>query len=178
MVLIAAVMIARKFSSPEPSRALPGAETQQNSAARHPSNSAPGTSQGGNTTLKPGLSEEAAEKSRAEALEKIEEASTSYDPAQLPVIRPYLTHPDPALRTAAVNGMLVLGDASAGPMLRDAAKSLSSPEEAKKMEEAANYVALPSANLKKHAERAKERKKTESLPMPQAPVDPPSEGVR
>ncbi len=178
MVLIAAVMIARKFSSPEPSGALPGSENQPNSAAGHPSNSAPGTSQGGSTATKPELADESAEKSRAEALEKIEEASTSYDPAQLPVIRPYLIHPDPALRAAAVNGMLVLGDASAGPMLREAARTLSSPEEAKKMEEAANYVELPSANLKKHAERAKERKKAESPPMPQAPIDPPSEGVR
>ena len=77
-----------------------------------------------------------------------------------------------------MNGMVVLGDASAGPMLRDAARSLSSPEEARKMEEAANYVELPSANLKKHADRAKERKKAENAGGPQPPVAPPSEEIR
>lgn len=178
MILIAAVLIARKFSSPVPIRDLPGPQSQQSSAAGRAPNSAPGPIQGGGTTAKTGIADESVEKSRAEALEKIEEAATSYDPAELPVIRPFLIHPDPELRAAAVNGMVVLGDASAGPMLRDAARTLSSPEEAKKMEEAANYVELPPANLKKHADRANERKKSENAGRPQAPVDPPSKGAR
>ena len=179
MVLIAAVMIARKFSSPEPSRDLAGLENQPSSAAGQPPNAAPGTSQAGSTTTTPiAPIEPAQKKSRAEALEEIEEAASSYDPAQLPVIRPYLTHSDPELRAAAVNGMVVLGDGSAGPMLRDAARNLSSPEEVKKLEEAANYVELPSANLKKHAEKVKERNKAGNAAKPQAPVDPPTEGAR
>ena len=95
---------------------------------------------------------------REAAIEKMDEASTSYDPAELPIIRPYLESADPLLREAAVNAMIVLGDASAGPMLREAAQKLPSSEESKKMMEAADYVELPSANLKEISEMLKKRK--------------------
>lgn len=68
---------------------------------------------------------------------------------QLAVIRPYLTNVDAELRAAAVDAMIVLGDASAGAMLRMAAAEISSAEEAAVMMEAADYVELPPANLKK-----------------------------
>lgn len=85
--------------------------------------------------------------SKQTILEKIHEASITYDPAQLPAIRGYLVHPEAEIREAAVNGMIVLGDASAGPMLREAAKLAPTAKEAVVMEEAADYVELPSANL-------------------------------
>ena len=92
------------------------------------------------------------------AIEIMQDASTSYDPKELPVIRPYLESPDPEIRDAAVDAMIVLGDASAGPMIRDAAKKVSSPEERKKMEKAADYVELPSASFKEISERMKKRR--------------------
>ena len=86
--------------------------------------------------------------SKEAAIEQLQEVATTYDPAGLPKIRGYLANSDPELRAAAVNAMIVIGDASAGPMLREAARKLASVEEAKTMEEAANYVELPSADLK------------------------------
>ena len=90
-------------------------------------------------------------------LEQINDASVTYDPRELSKIQPFLTHADPEVRKAAMNGMIVLGDASAGAMLRDAAKSAQSPQEAVAMLEAADYVELPSATndlrnkIRKHA---------------------------
>lgn len=91
-------------------------------------------------------------------LEKMQDAATSYDPAELPVIRPYLESPDPVIRDAAVDAMIVLGDASAGRMLREAAKKMSSAEESSKMEKAADYVELPSASLKDIFKKRKENR--------------------
>ena len=90
-------------------------------------------------------------------LEQINDASVTYDSRELSKIQPFLTHADPEVRKAAMNGMIVLGDASAGAMLRDAAKSAQSPQEAVAMLEAADYVELPSATndlrnkIRKHA---------------------------
>jgi hypothetical protein len=95
-------------------------------------------------------------------IETIQDASTSYDPKELPVIQPYLESPDPLLREAAVNAMIVLGDAAAAPMLRAAAQKMSSPEESKKMNDAADYIELPPANLKQISELFKKRKKENS----------------
>ena len=77
--------------------------------------------------------------------EIIHDASVTYDPKELATIQPFLLHQDPAIRKAAIDGMIVLGDASAGVMLRDAAKGATSPQEAVAMLEAADYVELPSA---------------------------------
>lgn len=76
----------------------------------------------------------------------LHDAAVTYDAAQLPVIRPYLTHSDPAIRAAAANAMVVLGDASAAPMLRDAARSFGSSDEAKSLEKKAAYLELPPAS--------------------------------
>ena len=93
------------------------------------------------------------EKMREEALEKIQDASVTYDAAELPTIRPYLESSDPVLRAAAVDAMLVLGDAAAGPMLREAAQRLESEDEAKQMIKAADYIELPPADIKEMADK-------------------------
>ena len=77
--------------------------------------------------------------------ESIHAASISYDPADLPRIQPYLSHPDPEIREAALNGILVLGHAAGAPLLRDAAKRATSPKEAALLLEKADYLELPSA---------------------------------
>ncbi len=127
-------------------RARPHAGTRETTAAI-----------GGSTTIyeTPAAAKDA-------AMEKMNDAATTYDPAQLAVIRPYLASADPELRAAAVDAMIVLGDASAGAMLREAAARLQSEEEAQSMMEAADYVELPPANLKELTKRAGDTPKTEA----------------
>ena len=98
---------------------------------------------------------------REAVLEKMQDAATSYDPEELSVIQPYLESADPLIREAAVDAMIVLGDASAGSMLREAAQKMSSAEESKKMVKAADYVELPSASLKEISKQLKKRKENE-----------------
>ncbi|MEO8616643.1 MAG: HEAT repeat domain-containing protein [Luteolibacter sp.] len=86
---------------------------------------------------------------REAAIDQMHDAATTYDKAQLPVIQPYLVDPDPELRAAAADCMIILGDASAGPMLREAAKKMDSAEEAKDLEKKADYVELPPIDIKK-----------------------------
>lgn len=78
-------------------------------------------------------------------LQAIHEASISYDPVDLPRIQPYLSHPDPEIRVAALNGIVVLGHASGAPLLRDAANRAVSSQEAALLREKADYLELPSA---------------------------------
>jgi hypothetical protein len=78
-------------------------------------------------------------------LQAIHEASISYDPVDLPRIQPYLSHPDPEIRVAALNGIVVLGQASGAPLLRDAANRAVSSQEAALLREKADYLELPSA---------------------------------
>lgn len=82
--------------------------------------------------------------SREAILARIEDAAVTYDAKALPRIQPYLLDSDPVLREAAINGMIVLGDAAAGPMLREASRHVTSPHEAVRLLEAADYVELPS----------------------------------
>jgi hypothetical protein len=89
------------------------------------------------------------EQLREEILEEINDAAVTYDPADLPRIEPYLLHPDKETRQAAMNGMVTLGDASAGALLRNAASRAPTPQEAVRLLEAADYVELPSATLRR-----------------------------
>ncbi|MEN3943727.1 HEAT repeat domain-containing protein [Prosthecobacter sp. SYSU 5D2] len=80
-------------------------------------------------------------------METIDDAAVSYDAKELPKIQPFLLHPDREVRKAALDGMVMLGDAAAAPLLRSAAKLAPSPEEAAAMNEAAAYVELPPGSL-------------------------------
>ena len=84
---------------------------------------------------------------RAVLLSKIEQFAVTYDAKALPEIEPYLLHPDPDVRAAALNGMIILGDAAAAPLLRKAADKAPSPKEAVALTEAADYVELPSGTF-------------------------------
>lgn len=103
---------------------------------------------------------------KEQILETVHQASITYDPKELPAIQKYLLNADPEIREAARNGMVVLGDASAGPMLRDASKLASTPHEAVAMLEAADYVELPSGtlNLKKRTATTASRPRSRSTP--------------
>lgn len=166
LILVIAIIIAVKFASNE-TPAITGGDVNPSldrtshrprSAPAALAVSAPEISPHGSPGVKQTLTGEAAEQARALAIEKMQEASTTYDAAQLPVIQPYLVSPDPELRAAAVDAMIVLGDASAGRMIREAAKSMTSADEAKKMEKAADYVELPPVDLKKLSEQMKKQK--------------------
>jgi hypothetical protein len=167
LMLVIAIIIALKFTSDEVPASSPDAANQAADLAANRPKPAPRptptaqTRPGGSLGATPALTGEAAEKARAAAIEKMQEASTTYDAAQLPVIQPYLVSPDPELRAAAVDAMIVLGDASAGAMIREAAKSMTSLDEVKKMENAADYAELPPVDFKKMKKRkaAKEAEK-------------------
>lgn len=91
---------------------------------------------------------------REEIVDRMNEASVSYDPAQLSVIEPYLRNGDPAIRAAALDAILVLGHADGAPLLREAAKSAESSEEAANLEKAADFLELPPADLGKRRKNA------------------------
>lgn len=84
-------------------------------------------------------------------LEEIQDAAVSYNPSELPKIEPYLLHPDREIRQAAMNGMITLGDAAAGPLLRKAAALAPTPHEAVALIEAADYVELPPAKFRRRS---------------------------
>lgn len=96
---------------------------------------------------------DSAEKQRI--IDAIQLASVSYDPAELPRIQPYLTHPDPELRQAALDGTIVLGHAAGAPLLRDAARRTANPSEAAELLNKADYLELPSAPIELLRQRFK-----------------------
>ncbi len=106
-------------------------------------------------------------------LEAIQEASISYDAKELPKIQPYLIHPDPEVRAAALEGVLVLGDAAGSPLLRQAASTLKDPREAVKYLDAAEYLELPSGSLlagkKKAGSAAKDEARKDGQPPARIP---------
>lgn len=106
-------------------------------------------------------------------LEAIQEASISYDAKELPKIQPHLIHPDAEVRAAALDGVLVLGDAAGAPLLRQAASTLKDPREAVKYLDAAEYLELPSGSLlagkKKAGSPAKDEAKKDGQPPARIP---------
>ncbi len=97
-------------------------------------------------------------------LESIHEASISYDAKELPRIQPFLLHPEKEVRAAAIQGIIVLGDAAGGPLLRSASRQTANPKEALEMLEAADYVELPSASLAPTMKRRAAEKKAAGRP--------------
>ncbi len=120
-------------------------EVHSESASPLSANAPPVTSQG--------PIPDSAEKQRI--IDAIQLASVSYDPSELPRIQPYLTHPDPELRQAALNGMIVLGHAAGAPLLREAARRTANPTEAAELLNKADYLELPSAPIELLRQRFK-----------------------
>lgn len=87
-------------------------------------------------------------------METIQTASISYDPVDLPRIQPFLFHPDPEVRAAAFNGIVVLGHAAGAPLLREAAKRAATPQEAVELLGKADYLELPSAPIGSRLKKA------------------------
>ncbi|HVJ47047.1 MAG TPA: HEAT repeat domain-containing protein [Luteolibacter sp.] len=91
-------------------------------------------------------------------LEAINDAATTYEAAQLPFINKYLYDRDPEVRKAAMEAMLVLGDAGAGKYLREAAQSAATEAERDALVKAADYSELPPVDMKTMAEQRKLQK--------------------
>jgi hypothetical protein len=106
----------------------------------------------------------------SQILEAIHQASISYDAKELPKIQPHLIHPDAEVRAAALEGVLVLGDAAGAPLLRRAASTLKDPREAVKYLEAADYLELPSGSLLAGKKKAGSPAKDEARKDGQAPA--------
>lgn len=100
-------------------------------------------------------------------LAEIEDAATSYDAAELPRIRPFLSHADPAVREAALQGIIILGEAEGAALLRDAARVAPTPREAAHLLEMADYLELPSASLLKPG--AAQQRATQASPPAEKP---------
>ena len=167
LLLVVAVLIAVNFSSSDSIDELtslePTGRTQRDGSARQRQQSSKKNStarfrESADSEGVTAVDSSTVVAEREAAIEKMDEASTSYDPAELPIIQPYLESSDPELREAAIDAMINLGDASAGPMLREAAQKLDSDIEAKKMMDAADYVELPSANFKEMSKMFKKRR--------------------
>lgn len=82
-------------------------------------------------------------------LSEIHEASIQYEPSQIPVIIPYLAHPEKEVRLAAVDGLIVLGERAAADHLREASKRLEDVREAVIFLDAAELLELPSYRFKR-----------------------------
>lgn len=141
LLLIAFVLLLLNWSAEDPP-AYDSADPQPRPSARSLSisNSPPAPRNGNNTNTLPAFPV-----GKEDILAVIHEASVTYDPRQLPKIAAFLHHPDAQIRQGAIDGMIVLGDSAAAPLLREAAQSASSPQEAVALENAAAYIELPSA---------------------------------
>jgi hypothetical protein len=76
-------------------------------------------------------------------IEAIRTSALTYNASELQRIEPYLSHSDPEVRKAAMNGIVELGYPPGATMLRDAATHAASPEEAALLREKADYLLLP-----------------------------------
>ena len=142
------VLFAFRAGGPGESTAASAAESRR-AEGTVPAPPARATAKPTDTALEAPLAPAAASTALAlpQILDAIQEASISYDAKELPKIQPHLIHPDPEVREAALNGVLVLGDAAGSPLLRQAAGTLKDPREAVKYLEAADYLELPSGSL-------------------------------
>lgn len=95
---------------------------------------------------------EALQEARDRILADIHQASIQYEPSQIPAIAAHLLHPDPEVRKAAIDGLIVLGEREAAAPLRDAAKQVEDPREATLFLDAADYLELPSYRLRRKAD--------------------------
>lgn len=84
---------------------------------------------------------------RAAILTGISDMAVQYDAGQLPRLEAFLAHPDAEIRDAAAQGIVTLGEAAGAPLLRKAAQTAASPEEAGRFLKAAEYLELPPGSL-------------------------------
>lgn len=99
---------------------------------------------------------------RQVVLDSLNEAATTYEAAQLPFLNRHLYDKDPEIRKAAKDAMLVLGDAGAGKLLREAARTASTEQERQELLKAADYSELPPLDISQLRELQKQGANVES----------------
>jgi len=77
----------------------------------------------------------------------IHEAAITYDAGSLSLISPHLSSSDAEVRAAAVDGIMLLGDAAGAPLLRKAADQARNAAEEADLRAKADYLELPPAKL-------------------------------
>lgn len=80
---------------------------------------------------------------KEKSLEKIHEAMVTYSEEGLPVIKPYLSHPDSEVRVAAIDAVINLAVPAGADVLRQASKTARNSEEQIKMIQGADFLELP-----------------------------------
>jgi hypothetical protein len=80
-------------------------------------------------------------------IEKVRDASTTYDPASLPIIEPYLYSPDSEIRGEAVNAIVNLGDKAGAVLLRKYAEKESNLERKLEILKLADWLELPPGRI-------------------------------
>jgi hypothetical protein len=83
------------------------------------------------------------EEATSQVLTLIEDAYASYDKGALRTLTPLLNHGDPAIREAAIEGFVQLGEPSGAKILRDAARRARRPKESAQMIQAAEFLEIP-----------------------------------
>jgi hypothetical protein len=82
-----------------------------------------------------------------EIISRLQEASFTYDAAALKDIQPHLVSSDPAVRQAALDAVVTLGDPAGAKVLREAAGKTRNAAEAAELRAKADYLELPPASL-------------------------------
>ncbi len=142
--MTAAVVASRILFSAPPSLPQTHAPDPFPPASRPQSGNPPNELAGNQRlSLQPPTSSDTAETSKNGILEDIQEAASTYNPAQLPQIEPFLSHSDPEIRQAAREGVVLLGDTAGAKMLREAASRATDPTEIQQLREMADYLDLP-----------------------------------
>jgi hypothetical protein len=94
------------------------------------------------TDQKPETTPEAIAKIDA-AVSTLQELSATYDAKSLPKMEPFLYSDEPAIREAALNAIVNLGDEAGAEILRRAARSMVDPKEELEALEKAAFLRLP-----------------------------------
>jgi len=145
-IVTTAVVASRTFSKPaaSPEQPIPAPVAPlARPSQRLPSGIQGDQIPGARESAPPGAPGQAPSPSKDRVLDRIQIAATTYDPAQLSVIEPYLYHADPEIRAAALDGVVLLGDGAGAKLLRTAAGKTTDPSEALRLKEMADYLDLP-----------------------------------
>ena len=104
------------------------------------------------------------EDANARELADIETLATTYSAEKVAPLARYLSHASPEVRAAAIDGLVRLGEASAAPLLREAAKTTENSDEIIAMLNAAKYLELPSLPPELIAKRKKKAAANPAVP--------------
>jgi hypothetical protein len=100
-------------------------------------------------------------------IDRLQELQVNDDDASLKEILAELTNPNPTIRHEAIEATIQFGGHTAVPVLRDLAARTSDPDEKKELQDAADFLELPSLT-----EIRAQNPNVKIAPPPPAPVQP------